>query len=95
MNQNKSHTIINIVIGILIIASGVFSYMYFRKGDTESTETQITASQLSSQQIIARINNLEKIKLNKDIVLRQDFISLQDIKQTIPAQPTGVRNPFR
>ena len=96
MEQNSSHTLINILIGILILGAIVLVYFYLQTDTQDDTAVNApTASQLSSQQITALINRLQNIKLDRGVVLRADFSSLQSTIQPIPIQPTGVVNPFR
>lgn len=96
MTQGKSNIFINILIAVLLIGMGVLVYFYFQTDSTDDTSQQPpTALELNSQQIISLINRLERIKLDRGIVLREDFSSLRDITQPIPPQPSGVSNPFQ
>ena len=96
MEKNKTY-IINIIIGVVVIAAlGLGYYFFFYEEAEERTiEIQLTESQLTQQQIFKLINDLGNIKLDRDIVLKEDFVNLKDFTQEIPEQPTGVSNPFR
>lgn len=96
MEQGKSHVLINVLIAILIIGSIILVYFYIQTGPgEEATQEPPTALALSLQQIVSLINRLESIRLDRGVVLREDFSSLSEITQPIPTQPAGIANPFR
>lgn len=104
MAQSNSKIFINSIIGLLVVAAGVLSYIYFiqGQGSTEDVTVVQTGAPIltinvspEAQQIIGRLNELNAIKLDKSIIENPSFRALQDITVPISPESTGVSNPFQ
>tara|TARA_Y100000310_G_scaffold334874_1_gene415593 strand:- start:2074 stop:2403 length:330 start_codon:yes stop_codon:yes gene_type:complete len=105
MNTKNIILIIVIVVSIVaVIGLGAWYYMQnspdssFSLGDlfgkSADTENTYITLELTTQQIVGLIGELQGIKLDKGILLREDFNSLESFEVPIQAQPRGVSNPF-
>jgi hypothetical protein len=103
MAQANSKIFINVLIGLLVVVAGVLSYFYFTQqgSSTDVTVVQTGAPIITvnvspeAQQIIARLNELNAIKLDKNIIDNPIFGALEDFSVPIAPESTGVSNPFQ
>lgn len=79
-------------LGVVVIV-GVLLYYYWGSGGTSATLTQETTSP-ASQELLLTLGNLRSISLDPSVLSDPMFGVLSDFGVTIPAQPTGRRNPF-
>ncbi len=80
---------------VLIVLLGY--YLYVVKGDSVITSNDTLISNQAdaeTQEFLRRLNELEDIKLNKDILNDKRMTSLIDYSTIVPSVPVGRNNPF-
>jgi len=101
MDKNKgiSHIFVNIFIGAFIVLALFVAYFYVKEDNAELVPTGegeaiISQTELEAQRIFNVIDEISKIELRRDIILRSDFENLQDLTTPIPVQQAGTPSPF-
>lgn len=96
----KYKKIIIILIVLVIVFLGI---SFIRGGSVENDDSDLLVSsnvnvenqaQLVSNEIVSALNQIQNLKLNKDIFEDKVFQSLIDRSQEIPEEPIGKTNPF-
>jgi len=88
-----------IIIALAIIAAFLLYTFFFTGGDDDellssSSNVSENANQVIGDQIIQALNQIETLRLNRDIFDSAVFQSLKDRSQEIPPEPVGKANPF-
>lgn len=92
----KYKKIILIILGLVIL---FFVYSYF-SGNNSADEELLTSSiqvdpaQVVGTEIISALNQIESLKLSRDIFEDPVYRSLVDRSEPIPQEPIGKSNPF-
>ena len=86
-----------IIIGLVIIAAFILYTILSPKGGEDelltSTSRQ-TPAEIVGVEIIAALNQIESLKLDRSIFDNPVYQSLKDRSQEIPPEPVGKPNPF-
>jgi len=103
MATSNSKQIINILIVLVVLVALFLAYIYLIKPKPNSDVTVVQTGaptvtievSLEAQRIIGFLNELNTIKLNKDILSLLSYQSLKNFKVPIPAEATSTPNPFK
>jgi len=86
----------NIVFGITILAFAFFGYQVLFMDEDPLAETQENGESAAaySREFLTRLNQLEKMQIDKSIFTDARFESLVDYREDVPPQEVGRTNPF-
>lgn len=88
-----------IIIGVVVLGIIFVTVSYFMRGQPEEDELlQRTTTErpdaIVGQEIITALNQIETLKLSRDIFENPVFLRLRDKSQPIPPEAVGKPNPF-
>ncbi|MFA7194066.1 MAG: hypothetical protein WC087_04085 [Candidatus Paceibacterota bacterium] len=90
-----------IILGVLLLSIAFVLYSTYFGGEPEGEELLVssntntsTQTQIVGNEIVAALNQIQTLKLNRDIFDDPVFRSLVDRNIPIPAEPVGKTNPF-
>jgi hypothetical protein len=83
-----------IIVVVLAIAFGVYSYFFVGKEEAVLTSENTGAAAPADQDLIALLLDLKSISLDEQIFSDPAFQSLSDFSQDLVAEPVGRDNPF-
>jgi hypothetical protein len=89
----KYQNIIVIVV-IIAIAFGIYSYFFAGKTEAPLTAETVSAASPADQDLISLLLELKSITLDDSIFANPTFTSLHDFSQDLVAEPVGRPNPF-
>ncbi len=87
---------IPLVLGILLVAGGLYVYLNFFSGGNSEALLATTGDTQSpvSQDLLVTLSNLHTIKLDSSIFSDPIFQSLTSFGVELPPENVGRRNPF-
>jgi len=87
-----------IIIAVVVLGVAFVIYAFFFKGTPQDDLLVSSAAQtptaLVSNEIIGALNQIESLKLSREIFDSAIYQSLKDRSQDIPPEPVGKQNPF-
>lgn len=87
----KNTKLVGGIVALILLA--LVGYWYL--GSSSAPQASVTqVSSPASQDLLLMLSNLHSLTLNPALFSDPLFTSLSDFGVTIPAQPTGRRNPF-
>lgn len=93
MNLARYQNII-IVVVVIAIAFGIYSYFFAGKSEAPLTAETVSAGNQADQDLISLLLQLKSITLDDGIFSNPVFVSLHDFSQELVAEPSGRQNPF-
>jgi len=88
----------NIIIGVLVLAGGIFAYSFLSGGESEAQlapQAPILSQNVKGRDLLKVLLSLDSIKLDEEIFSSPLFTSLEDFTLVLPTTgTTGRKNPF-
>lgn len=87
-----------VIIVIVVLGIGFLIFASTRKSDdvNDALAEPLARSntEILGAEIISALNQIESLRLSREIFTDPVFLSLTDRSETIPPEPVGKRNPF-